>query len=137
MCITSAYRGETSLQTHINSVSGLLCMQKVIILKLLAAFLGALEKLCVILQALGRQSGLAFLILVPCASWETIGIPVCRGPKAGTVSLGKGKPGKQAQDLKRGCAWMSSRCFMEKDPLPPRKLLPLLPADAEGRLSHF
>lgn len=69
------------------------------------AFLRALEQLSypVGLGAAVRP-GFSRVILVSCASWRAMATPVCRDPKAGTVSLGKWKPGKQAQDLKRGGA---------------------------------
>lgn len=104
--------------------------------ELVVAFLGALEQSCIFLQALLRTTvwpNFCQAVLVPCASWETMGIPVWRGPTAGTIPLGKEKPGKQAQDLLQGCG---SEASGEKDLPPLGKLFPPLPAAAEGSPSH-
>lgn len=79
-------------------------MWTVFTLKLMAVFLRALKQLCYPV-GLGEavRPGFSQVILVSCASWRTMD-PVCRDPKAGTVSLGRKRPGKQAQDLKKGGA---------------------------------
>lgn len=98
--------------------------------------MGALGQSCVFLQALLRTAvwpNFCQAVLVPRASWETMGIPVWRGPTAGIIPSGKEKPGKQAQDLLQGCG---SDASGEKNLPPLGKLFPPLPTAAEGSPSH-